>query len=127
VACHHSHTQLRNHPDISTVLSLLNINLPPLPTSDTEQTQWIETLTTIGKTAKAEAYKITARQAMTNIKTAILKYRTLLNTKPKAIHKKIFQPTTESSLDCIQNPHGTILTNPTNITHEIHHTQQTSF
>jgi hypothetical protein len=101
LACHHPHAQLRNHPDIPKLLLPLNINIPPLPTNDTEHTKWIENLAAIGKKAKVDAYKITTKQAMSNIKTAIKKYRTLLNTKPKAIHKKIFQPTTENSLDCI--------------------------
>ena len=127
VACQYPHTQLQNHPDIITLFSSLSIHIPPLHTNHTEQTQWIETLATIGKTAKNEAYKITAKQAMLNIKTAIKKYRTLLNTKPKSIHKKIFQPSTKNSLDCIQNPHGTILTNPLDIAHEIYRTQQSSF
>ena len=119
--------QLQNHPDIITLLSPLGTHIPPLPTNHTEQTQWIETLATIGKIAKKEAYKITAKQAMFNIKTAIKKYRTLLNTKPKSIHKKIFQPTSENSLDCIQNSNGTILTNPADIAQEIYRTQQSSF
>jgi hypothetical protein len=127
VACHYPHTQLQNHPDIITLLSPLNIYIPPLPTNHTEQVQWIETLANIGKTSKNEAYKITAKRAMLNIKTAIKKYRTLLNTKPKSIHKNIFQPTTENSLDCIQNPNRTILTNPSDIAHEIYRTQQSSF
>ena len=107
LACHHPHTQLRNHPDIPKLLSPLKINIPPLPTNDTEHIQWIENLAVIGKKAKADAYKITTKQTLLNIKTAIKKYRTLLNTKPKTIHKKIFHPTTENSLDCIQNTHGT--------------------
>jgi hypothetical protein len=127
VACNYPHTQLQNHLDITSLLSPLKIHIPPLPTNHTEQTQWIETLATIGKTAKNEAYKFTAKQSMLNIKAAIKKSRTLLNTKPKSIHKKIFQPTTENSLDCIQNPNGNILTNPSDIAHEIYRTQKSSF
>jgi hypothetical protein len=126
LACHHPHAQLRNHPDIPKLLSPLNINIPPLPTNDTEHILWIENLAVIGKKTKVEAYKITTKQALINIKTAIKKYRTLLNTKPKAIHKKIFQPTTENSLDCLQNSHGIILTNPKDVASEIFHTQQSS-
>ena len=94
IACHHPHTQLHNHPDIQALLAPLKINIPPLPTNHTEQMKWIEDLATIGKTAKIEAYKITTKQTTINCKIAIKKYRTLLNTKPKTIHKKIFQPTT---------------------------------
>ena len=127
IACHHPHTQLHNHPDIQALLTPLKINIPPLPTNHIEHMQWIEALATIGKTAKIEAYKITAKQTTINCKIAIKKYRTLLNTKPKTIHKKIFQPTTESCLDCIQNPQGIIITNPTDIANEIYQSQQTSF
>ena len=126
-ACTHPHTQLQSHPEIATLLSQINTTIPPIPTNQTEQTKWIETIANIGKIAKIEAYKITTKQTILNIKTAIKKYRTLLNTKPKTIHKKIFHPTTESCMDCIQNSQGTILTNPTDIAHEIYKAQQSSF
>ena len=127
VACQHSYAQLHNHPDIIALLSPLKINTPPFPTNCTEHRNWIETLAAIGKKAKIEAYKITTKQTMTNIKTAIKKYRILLNTKPKTIHKKIFQPTTENFMDCIQNPQGIMITNPTDIANEIYRTQKSSF
>ena len=74
-----------------------------------------------------EAHKIITKQTSINCRLAITKYRTLLNTKPKTIHKKIFQPTTLNSLDCLQNSQGNILTNPTEIANEIFRIQQTSF
>jgi hypothetical protein len=123
VACHYHYTQLHNHPDIKTLFSLHNINIPPLPTNPTTHKQWIEDLAHIGKTAKIDAYKITSKQTSINCKIAIKKYRALLNTKPKTIHKKIFQPSTESSMDCIKDPHDNILTNPTEIAKEIHRAQ----
>ena len=126
-ACHHPHTQLHNHPAIIALFSPINNNIPPIPTNHTELTKWIEILATIGKTAKMEAYKITTKQTKINIKTAINKYRKLLNTKPKTIHKKIFQPTTENYMDCIQNSQGIMLTNPSDIANEIYKTQQISF
>jgi len=106
---------------------LNNLNIPPLPTNPTEQAHWIEVIANIGRQAKTKAHKIIVKQTSINCKIAITKYRALLNIKPKTIHKKIFHPTIESSLDCIKNAQGDILTNPQYIANEIYYTQQTSF
>jgi hypothetical protein len=127
IVCQYHHTQLHNHSDIKTLLSFHNVSTPPLPTNPTAHKQWIEDLAHIGKTAKTDAYKITAKQTTINCKIAITKYRALLNTKPKTIHKHIFQPSTETSLDCIKNSQDNILTKPSEIANEIFRVQQASF
>jgi hypothetical protein len=81
----------------------------------------------IGRKAKIEAHKIIIKQTTINCKIAITKYRALFNIKPKTIHKKIFHPTIKSSLDCIQNSKGDILTKPEDIANEIYYRQQASF
>lgn len=126
-ACQHSHTNLQNHPDIQPLILLHNLNHPPLPTNPTEQAQWIDKIANIGQKTKIEAHKIIVKQTTANCKTAITKYRALLNIKPKTIHKTIFYPIIDSSLDCIQNAQGEILTKPQDIANEIYYTQQTSF
>jgi hypothetical protein len=99
----------------------------PLPTNPTEHTQWVEQIANIGRKVKIETHKIIIKQITIKCKIAITKYRALLNIKPKTIHKKIFHPTIESSLDCIQNSKGDIPTKPEDIANEIYYTQQTSF
>ena len=79
------------------------------------------------KKDKTEAYKIIVKQTTINCKAGITKYRALLNIKPKTIYKKIFHPTIESPLDCIQNSKCDILTKPPDIANEIYYTQQKSF
>ena len=125
--CQHPHTNLPNNPDIKALQSLKNIIIPPLPNNHANLHHWIEELANMGKNAKAEAHKITTKQTKINCKKTIHKYRILLNLKPKTIHKKIFQPTTTNSLDCLQNLNGHTLTQPTEIAKEIYHTQQNSF
>lgn len=101
--------------------------MSPLPTTSANLSGWIEDLATIGKTAKIAAYKIITQQTTISCKQTITKYRALLNIKPKTIHKKIFQPATESSIDCLHNFQGHNLTAPTDIANEIYNIKQTSF
>ena len=123
-AYQHPHTHLHNHPDITSLTLLNNSNMSNLPTNPTKHTQWIEKITHIGRKTKIEAHKILVKQTAINYKTAITKYRALLNIKSKTIYKKIFHPTIESSLDCIRNSKGDILTKPQDIANEIYSTQQ---
>ena len=126
-ACQHPPTHLQCSQDIQSLLRIPTINILPLPTNQVQHIQWIDKLVTIGKNAKTQAYKIITKQTSINCRSAITKHRTLLNTKPKVIHKKIFHPTTTSSLNCIQSSIGNILTKPIDIANEIYHTQQKSF
>ena len=126
-ACQHPHTHLQNHPDITSLTLLTNLDIPTFPTNPTEYTQWIEKIANIRQKVKLEAHKIIPKKTVINCKNVITKYKALLNIKPKTIHKKIFHPTIESSLDCIQNSKGDILTRPQDIANEIYSTQQTSF
>lgn len=103
---------------IEPLLLFKNINIPPLPTNLVEQKQWIEDLANLGKNAKGGAHKITSKQTAINYRTAITKYKTLLNIKPKTIHKWIVYATNNKSLDCIQNSQGNFLTKPTYNSHK---------
>ena len=123
-ACHHPHTHLHNDPDILALQLIQNPNIPPPPINPAEIHTWIEEIANIGKNAKIEAHKIITKQTTLNCKKTIQKYRSLLNTKPKTIHKKIFHPITNSSLDCLQNSQGHIITEPNDISKEIYHTKK---
>ena len=122
--CQYSLAHLPNEPDIISLQTLQTPNIPPLHTNPMELHTWVEELATIGKNAKADAHKIITKQTSINCKKAITKYRALLNSKPKTIHKKIFNPTTNNLLDCLQNNHGQILVKPLDIAQEIYQTQQ---
>ena len=100
-ACQYSHTHLQNHPNMTSLTLLNNSNILIIPINPTEHLQWIEKIANIGRKTKIEAHKIIVKQTAINCKTAITKYRTLFNIKPKIIYKQIFHPTIESSLDCI--------------------------
>ena len=125
--CQYPYTCLSNNPDITTLQTTQIPNIPPLPNNPAELHAWIEEIAKIGKNAKTEAHKIITKQTSINCKIAITKYRALLNAKPKTIHKKIFNPTNNNSLDCLQNRLGQILTKPQDIANEIYQTQQLSF
>ena len=127
IACQQPYTHLQHNPDIQSLILVPTINTMPLPTNQIEHIQWIDKQATIGKNAKIQAHKIVTKQTSINCRTAITKYKTLLNIKQKTIHKKIFHPTTANSLDCIQSSKGHILTKLIDISNKIYHIQQTSF
>ena len=126
-ACHNPHNLLHNNPNINNIQLIQTPNIPPLPFHPMDIHTWIEQLANIAKNAKKEAHKIITKQTGLNCKKTITKYRTLLNIKPKIIHKKIFNPTTTSTLDCLQNPIGQIITKSEEIARKIYITQQKSF
>ena len=125
-ACQNPHALLHNNSNISNLQLIQTINIPPLPTNPVDIHTWVEQLATIGKNAKKEAHKIITKQTAINCKISITKYRTLLNIKPKIIHKKIFHPTTTSMLDCLQNQHSQVITKSDDIAREIYIIQQKS-
>ena len=117
--CHYPHTHLHNDSNIQALQLIQTPTIPPIPTHPLELNTWIDTLANIGKNAKIEAHKIIVKQTSKNCKTTKKKYRHFLNTKPKKIHKKIFNLTPNNSLNCLQNPQCHIITKPTNIAREI--------
>ena len=125
--CQYSLAHLPNKPNIISLQSLQTPSIPPLPTNPTDIHTWVEELAIIGKNAKVDAHKILTKQTSINCKKTITKYRALLNSKPKTIHKKIFNPTTNNILDCLENSHGQTLIYPQDIAQEIYQTQQKSF
>ena len=54
----------------------------------------------------------------------IIIYNTLLTTKSKTIQKKIFQPTTNTPLDCLKDKNNNISIDSQVIAQEIMYTQQ---
>lgn len=56
---------------------------------DKNTKQWIEDIANIGKNVKVEVYKIIIKQTTINCKTAITKYRALLNINLKLYTKNI--------------------------------------
>jgi hypothetical protein len=104
-------TNLQNHP---------HTNIPNPPTDPILIKDWINTLGTIGKIAKKNAHDIITKQTTINCKKTISKYRNTLNLQPKKIHKVIFKNTKNTTLDCIKDRQGNILTNPKDIAEEIY-------
>jgi exonuclease III len=104
-------TQLQNHQ---------HTNIPNPPSVPTLINEWIRILGNIGKNAKKNARDIITKKTSINCKKEIAKYRNILNLQPKRIHKVIFKNTENTTLDCITDRQGNILTNPEDIAEEIY-------
>ena len=116
----------QTHPIIEELKTHTNVTIPPLPTQEHNQQEWIQSLVEIAKTAKIQARKITTKYTQSCIKKAISKYRQLYDKSPKKINKKVFKNQETPPLDCILDRNNNILTNPEDIANEIHIQQSIS-
>jgi hypothetical protein len=110
----------RTHPIITNLQNHTQKKIPNPPNDPTLINEWIKTIGTIGKNAKKNARDIITKQITINCKTTISKYINTLNLQPKRIHKIIFKNTENTTLDCIKNRQGNILTNLEDIVEEIY-------
>jgi hypothetical protein len=117
---HHSNSNWRTHLLITHLQSRPHTQIPNPPIDTTLTNEWIKTLAEIGRKAKNNARDIITKQTTLNCKKAISKYRNTLNLQPKRVHKVIFKNTENTTLDCLKNKQGNILTNPEDIAEEIH-------
>ena len=67
---------------------------------------------------------ITTKQMAIKCKKMIIIYNTLLTTKSKTIQKKIFQPTTNTPLDCLKDKNNNISIDSQVIAQEIMYTHK---
>jgi hypothetical protein len=114
------------HPIIEELKTYTNVIIPPLPTEQQDQQEWIQSLVEIAKTAKTQARKITTKYTQSCIKKAILKYRQIYDKNPKKINKRVFKNQETPPLDCILDRNNNILTSPEDIANEIHIQQSIS-
>lgn len=78
-----------NHQDIKQLSALNNVLSPPTPTDNTLVQNWIKELAIISHATKIETHKTTTKQIVNNHKHVTTKYHTILNLKPKSIHKNM--------------------------------------
>jgi len=116
----------QTHPILEELINHTQTFIPPPPTQQPNQLEWITTLAQIAKTAHKNASKITTKYTQECIKKAISKYRLLYDKSPKKINKRVFKNQETPPLDCITDTNNNILTNPTDIANEIHNQQSIS-
>ena len=88
----------QTHPIIEELKTHTNVTIPPLPTQEHNQQEWIQSLVEIAKTAKIQARKITTKYTQSCIKKAISKIQTIIRQKPKENKQKSFQKSRNTTI-----------------------------